>query len=463
MSSLIVLAVENSTYTDTWITESDGTVNGTHAKLDLTGFAYNDVRLTSFSIPGTNPVYYVEMCNRNGQPGQKGAGTHWPFIPPVPTSLPTEATDLNVVSNPYATAYFQGYMYINDFDTPDLYAVNVPGFTLANRGNKAWSFPRYLNRTNSGIALDLSGDYLFATFSTSTGYTAPYELSTVVRLSQSGSAGALTANDPTDFIEIGKNVISTTVVSYAPQTTVVPPPVNDYLLAACIGGAQGSGNNAASMVSVVDLSNWQALTAPVDGTYNSLDIKGITSTPPSTDPNPGKDDLETGDSFIYILAASYDENWQTLFTVAEVKASYIIEKAINGGAAENLGANAYKKFIVPGIPYNGYFWAVAFVPDSPTATPGRLIVGKGFETNDLVPGDNLWIYTVTTAGVNINSYIIIDSNNLYGAANCVINTMTVTTVSGSSKILRATPPQAVSISASYRADYAAREKKKSKS
>jgi hypothetical protein len=83
-------------YSNPVIGESDGALSGTSATLPMGG-SYNDPRVNVFR--GVSGDFQVELCNRNGNPGQVGAGTHWILDIPLPPTPPQEATGFSVIYN----------------------------------------------------------------------------------------------------------------------------------------------------------------------------------------------------------------------------------------------------------------------------------------------------------------------------------------------------------------------------
>ena len=209
MANYLEVTVEDKSYSNPIVTEVNlsATPITATAKMDFSPLGYHDLRANTFNftVSGTASSY-VMISNRAGNPGQIGAGKHYIATAPIPVSIPPESQPLNVISNPYATVAYNGFMYSNDYDTANLWAINVPSFTLANRGQAAYTHPSITGMTISGVSLMVVGEWLIALFNISTGFIAPYQPSHVVRLVPNGAAGALTTND--SFLQVGLNTLS---------------------------------------------------------------------------------------------------------------------------------------------------------------------------------------------------------------------------------------------------------------
>jgi hypothetical protein len=493
MAFTIVHAACNGSYTAPKVGQSVGSVgaNGfsvaTNIRMDLTTTSYNDLRLNSFA----SSSWHVEMCNRTGSAGTAGTGKHWAYGIPVPAvtgdaGLVTyEKAALSVIANPYATVYYNGFMYINDFDHPDIYAVNIPAFTLANRGVAVYSFPAVTGKTCSGVDLEVVGTKLYALYSINTNFNAPYDSGVVVRLAPVTANAAPLSSD--GQVDVGANPTGMVTVNYTPNGE---EDARNYLFVSCVGGAQtpDQGNGAASMISLVQItddSDFETLTSPLVGTYAppapedaysdatpTLDIKAVAATPQSTCQNATGDQLPAGDSFIYVMATAYvDEDlWQTRFMVCQVKASRLIENALAATPVVEDLSNAanYKRVIdvpVEGGEDNwGYFWTLAFAPDG-SSCQGYLIVGRG-DPNP-ANGTFLEVYTSGDSGAAGSAATTrITTQALYGANGCALNSMTVIpTAAPISKLrsLAAVAPAPVASGSTSMSAFVEERRKKAKS
>jgi hypothetical protein len=420
----IDIATEDKSYSNTMLAEIDLSATPVPTctiAMPTALLQFGDIRLNAFTGPDASsvPTDYLEICDRSGQPGVPGAGTHFVTTVPAPASLPPEATDLSVISNPYQTVMYEGYLYINDYDSNGIFAVNVPAFALADQA-PAYEFVLYPNRTCSGVAMLVEGGCLYAVFNVSTNYVAPYEGSYVVRLSQTGPNGRLYADGNADYLQIGSNCVSAAKVHY--KLAGNGNRTRAYVMAACVGGDQGTGNGQLSQLSVVDLTGWAVLASPLAGTFNSLDMKGVCSTP-----------TVDNEAYVWIMAASYTSSYSgTNFVLAQSRLSRLIENAARG-VTEDLASPAYYPRILDSNagPWAGYFWGLAFVPSGYGLT-GNLIAGLGSPPQS--NGDRIRIYPVTATGADPLVYTEFGSADLYNAQTCVINTMAVTTDAGTTHV-----------------------------
>jgi hypothetical protein len=103
----------------------------------------------------------------------------------------------------------------------------------------------------------------------------------------------------------------------------------------------------------------------------------------------------------------------------------------------------------------GYFWTVAFCPD--TGSTGTLVAGRGSAS----AGDQLSFFTVNLSGASTPGFDV-DSDVLYGQTGCLINTMTVATLipSPKTRVLRSIPPQPVLTKTISMTDFLAERRKK---
>lgn len=458
-TQIVYAALDGFTYQNAKIGNSNGTVAGTAPAINMDA-QYTDPRLNSFvNNAGTAKV---SLCNRNGSPGTVGAGTHWILNAPVASPLPSPEGNLSIIANPYATVPFGDLLYICEFDSASIQAADMTdNYKIVSfDGEPAYTFERP-GYVNCGVDLELVNEgtaaaphYVFyALYSSGQTFGGPWTYSTVVRLEVDEEGDPRGMLLDTAQAEVGRNATSMTQVQYTPTGGSL----KTFLLISAIGGVQnaGSGNGVNSVISVVETGESMYKVAdPVVGTYAdggiSLDFKAITATP--TDAN---------DAFVYIMAASYNTSWATNWTVRETSASVIIEKAIE--IKNSLGTpNPVPPINIGGftrITYGtgtpGYFWTVVFSP-SGSGKAGELIVGRGHAT-----GDQLEVFAVTASGASTTPTTI-NSATLYGAAGCVLNTMTLVPASTStvSKTFRAAAPPAVASGFSSMADFAAELRKK---
>jgi hypothetical protein len=457
MLAIVYAMVEGFSYQNPKLGNSDGTVAGTAAAITLPA-EETDPRLNSFIDP--NGVLKLELCNRGGAPGQKGSGTHRVLNIPTGNVLPAPIDNLEEIANPYATVSKGDIVYFSDFDTNVIQAADMTNnyALLSYDGDPAYSFVNQPYTTNCGVDLELIEEpdslgvatpFLYALFSSGDSYAGPWGGSTVTRLAF-GAGGQLIEQNR---VPVGSNATNMTLVSYTRQNVT-----DNYLLVSCVGGTQGNGNGADSVVSVVKTgANMAKIADPLVGTFKpgqvTLDFKGITSTP-----------AENNVSWVIVMCASYSPDWMTDFSVRQTTADVIIEKAYaiqaSAGTPNPVQPIDVSEFaeidLGEGIP--GYFWTVIYVSLG-SGIDGKLIIGRGHDS-----GDQLKIYDVTSNGVNINSVVTITAEQLYGVEGALINTLVAVARDATNvvKAFRAHIPHPVTSGQSSMADFIAKYWKKTK-
>jgi hypothetical protein len=492
--TIFFAALDGFEYNNTKIGQVDGT--NTQGVVTVTVGAnkiampapYTDPRLNSFINDAGTPC--AALSNRSGAPGSPGTSKNWILSSSITgPSLPddgTMASALEVVANPYAVLPYNGFVYFMDYDNAQIIATTpeiAPGVSvsLALNGDPAYQFTWQLDEEEEdvqkvGNALVAIGDKIYALFNSYTQVSGSmdYKPGVVVRLGQTGAGARLSCQEPdrdpndplsitnnNDFCFTGKN--ATTLVHLTDGRTST---TKNYLGITCIGGQQnaGSGNGANSMLSLIDVNAYVALSSPLLGTYSlggtTLNIKTVAVTPPSSVTANG---ITQGDSYVFVIASSYDSSWQTNFLVGQTKLSTLIDAAkyltpIDMGNLTLIDNDTGQA---------GYFWTVAFAPTG-NGCEGTLIVGRGNSDTELAnTGDLLEFYPVGTAGFDAQGRQILDSEALYGSAGCVINTITLFPLTPGAKaihlsILRSALPTPVANGTTSLADFHAEVLKKSK-
>jgi hypothetical protein len=454
MIYITIAAVEGYSYSDAKLGQSDGTVNGTSVAIVLP-VDFSDPRLNTFWDNYGYPK--VELCNRYGQAGTVGSGKHYILGVPLPGSLPPEKANLSTIANPYATVAYNGLLYIIEFDTSAIQAIDLCTYDIVLFDDQ----PAFYFQSNysQGCGMDLElviesydsygnpAAYAFyALFSNGDSFAGPWYPSSLLRLQIDDTPATHGMLTELSRVDVGINATCLIQVrGYTPPGESAP---KNFLLASAIGGSQnpGTGNGALSVVSVVESGpGFSFIANAIDGTYSQddvmLDLKSIAATPKNS----------SGEGYLFVMAASYDSNFAGIFQVGQVKVSdvinraYAIKNAPSGTIVPpyNLGDNVFT-LLDNGVSIPGYFWTVFFASTG-SGSEGKLVIGCGSKTN----GDQLLVYDVTNSGVDTSSSVTISATDFYGATGALINTMTfiVTAAGGASgnkaKVMVATPPNIV--------------------
>jgi hypothetical protein len=425
---VVVVASQGPYYSPpTKLAESDGTAANTSPVLSFP-IECTDLRVNTFTNHRGYPR--VEACNRFGQAGTAGSGRHWILPVPLPGTLPGYISQLDIISNPRSTISYNGLLYIIDYDINVIQAVDLCSLEIVLFGPDEG--PAYVFENPPGVAQSCGSDMelvidgydannrpvvsLYALFTNGDSYGGPWYDSTIVRLRIDDSEetrGKLIGAGTVDVAPNATRLLQ--VPAFTPKTGVNAT----YLLTSAIGGTQnpGSGNGAASKISVVQAGeNFGLVAHPVLGTYETagdltLDFKDIAVS-----------GAEAGNRWLFVMAASYNSNWGTDWTVRQIQLLSVINLALDikagTGTAIDLGDASFSEFIAD-MDSPGYFWSVGYAPDSAVGAAGRLVVGCGSQN----AGDRLLVFPVTAAGGAVLPYETIGAQQLYGDTSCVINTL----------------------------------------
>ncbi|MDR0548584.1 MAG: hypothetical protein LBI10_04130 [Deltaproteobacteria bacterium] len=450
----VIYAGMTSAYNDGKI----GRVSGTSAASASVGADFSvldssstDPRLVSF--PNKAGALRVLLCNRGGAPGSPGTGTNWvlnpssltaaeyggSFSPPAGIAGLTVANVYGAVQSPVNS----DYLYIIDYDTASIYCLNLvarptpppaqPIYTLTRGINPVYAFNKYSSDdyTLAGVDIIAVGGYVYALFTASQdAYSGPYLNSYVCKF-QPQANGTLLKVDEANWPTVGGNALS---LNYAKFTRQGAASESEYLFIPAIGGMQkaGSGNGAASVVDVVDITGGTTLAKkPFSALYGTYPTSG-------TQDFHGLAVSQDGSTLLVltcVYATNYSgTNWRLSRGTAEQLVNY--SESSTTHSVEDLTPSAYED----NSP--GYFWAVALA-EGTSDSGGTAILARGFT------GDTNFDSGV---GLSLNpaaSYFTtpknFSSSDLYGASNVdgVINTMALCSSVGAPSILRSAIPHPV--------------------
>jgi hypothetical protein len=325
------------------------------------------------------------------------------------------STPVPVAGNPYGVAQAGDFLYINDYDTQNIYTINIPDFETAVVGTSATTYPvdditrnvvtvpptasqgpaaALIALTNSaGPTTYLYSLYNFVTPSSPsqpTGYVAGQ----VNRFTVDTSTGALTANGS---VTVGEN---------AQALVPVPDGSGGFnILVPAIGGIQQAGFTNGSNSNLYRINAF--------GTMVAMLVLTGDGNPPTNPPSPavtvpGNYDIKSvaasasGDVWLLLVTndTNYKSWWKLYKTTMATLLAYTAAKTLTAAAGDLTLLDA-------GVGSPGYYWEVLF--ENSSSDPGRLWFTVGTPIR-VSAGDNYDNTILFDAGV---LYTPISGNTLY--------------------------------------------------
>jgi hypothetical protein len=299
----------------------------------------------------------------------------WAITGPKDIALQNSGAD--VAGNPYGIAQAGGFLYLVDYDSANIYTLDIAAFEAAAgptyQVNAVTPVPvtppanSYVHGAALLVLTNGNATYLYALFNIDNGSGGSYQSSVLVRYSVNTSTGALT------------NPMSVTLAGLNAQALVPAPSTADgtAILIPSIGGSQGAGNTngtASTLEYVPAFGGFETTKRQTaftgDGTPQQTPV-----TPTGTYDIRGVAVSEDG-AYAYLLtgtgAANYTGTFWRLYqtTVANILSSVNIPLS----TASVLNPVDSTVDTANGDP--GYYWEVQYENASP-ATNGRLWFVKG--------------------------------------------------------------------------------------
>jgi hypothetical protein len=431
---------------------------GPYADMDPVVFSYMDgtdqtvprVLLcnvtTNFSTSPATSTGKYSVCVPTSTPDTKNPGSFiWTWA--ITGYKDLQLVDSNgdpVLGNPYGVAQVGNFLYLVEYDTANIYTLNITNFESASGPNypvngQYDASGDFLTPPTVGtdyahgaaiLILTNGGEtYLYALFTVaqngSGGYPESYSPSALVQYQVNTTTGALTFLAAT---EVGAN--ATALVPAPNSSPTIPVQDAMAILVPAIGGVQGPAvtQGTASSLSVVPAfaTLGAAPTAPVAFTGDPIPSPAIF---PAGNYDIKSMAVSDDGNYAYLLTATYSSgylyNWGLFQTtaakiIAAATATQTLSAAVTAGTLVNLDSTAD---IANGDP--GVEWELQY-ENAASPTIGRLWFVKGSPIR-ISMGNSYSAFTLFNAGsegplyspaFNVNSADLI-GETIYAAAQGV--------------------------------------------